>query len=298
MQRRGSKLSHSQDILRFRVSPKCNHHGLEASYPWSLPPYFRHQGLSPRHQCGDCNHIGKQPGIANRRKPLLRARCSYLGSFNTGEMHQPRCLPNAGIFFPINDGSDYILDAPTHDLEATHDNEAQIPIDICLRARWLVCSSHDDCFAWPRDRRANARSSTCITRVLQIIATSRLDFDDITWSNVYFATWNLVEVHIGCVTANVPVMAPLVNRYSTAIPRLCKNEIPGPIPKSHVGNGHGFRRMEEHACGMAAEEGALAPTIGMGQQLSEEELEMAGLGAQGILVRTDVEQNSYLKRPL
>lgn len=213
-------------------------------------------------------------------------------------MHQPRCLPHAGIFLPIDNGSGSVLDAPTSDLEAAHDNEAQIPIDICLRARWLVCSPHDDCFAWPRDWRAKARSSTCITRVLQIIATSRLDFDDITWSNVYVAIWNLVEVHIGCVTANVPIMAPLVNRCSTAIPRLCKNEIPGPIPKSQVGNGYGFRRMEEPACGMAVEEGALAPTIGKGQQLSEEELEMAGLSARGIIVRTDVEQNSYPKRPL
>ncbi|KAI4230612.1 MAG: hypothetical protein LQ349_006154 [Xanthoria aureola] len=135
---------------------------------------------------------------------------------------------------------------------------------------------------------------TCITRVLQIIATSRLDFDDITWSNVYVAIWNLVEVHIGCVTANVPIMAPLVSRYSTGIPRVFRKPRPGPNSKSHVGNQEGFRRMEEQSY----RRGASAPTIGKGQQLSAEELEMAGLGAQGILVRKEVEQNSHARRSL
>lgn len=209
-------------------------------------------------------------------------------------MHQSRDLPHTGIYFPIGDGSDSLLDAPTGDMEATHDSEAQVPIDICLHPRWLVYSPPDDGFARPRESRANARNSTCITRVLQIIATSRLDFDDITWSNVYVAIWNLVEVHIGCVTANVPIMAPLVSRYSTGIPRVFRKTRPGPISKSHVGNQEGFRRMEEQSY----RKGASAPTIGKGQQLSAEELEMAGLGAQGILVRKEVEQNSHARRSL
>lgn len=214
-------------------------------------------------------------------------------SFNTGEMHQSRYLPDTGVFHLLGDGSCSLLDAPTDDLEAAHDEEAQIPVDIRLRARWLVCSFHD-CFARQRDSRANARSSTCITRVLQIIATSRLDFEDITWSNVEVAIWNMVEVHIGCVTANIPVMAPLASRFSTAISRLLKRTRPGPISKSDVGNQEGFRRMEEQIY----RRGATAPTIGKGQQLSAEELEMAGLGTQGILVRKEVEQNSHPRRSL
>ncbi|KAI4098850.1 MAG: hypothetical protein LQ339_006253 [Xanthoria mediterranea] len=127
-----------------------------------------------------------------------------------------------------------------------------------------------------------------------IIATSRLDFEDITWSNVEVAIWNMVEVHIGCVTANIPVMAPLASRFSTAISRLLKRTRPGPISKSDVGNQEGFRRMEEQIY----RRGATAPTIGKGQQLSAEELEMAGLGTQGILVRKEVEQNSHPRRSL
>lgn len=211
-------------------------------------------------------------------------------SFNTGEMHQSRYLPHAGVFHLLGDGPCSLLDALTDDLEAAPDEEAQIPIDICLRARWLVCSFHD-CFAGQRDSGANARSSTCITRVLQIIATSGLDFDDITWSNVEVAIWNMVEVHIGCVTANVPIMAPLGSRYSTAISRVFKKTTAGANSKSHVGNQEGFWRMEEASS-------TSAPTIGKGQQLSAEELEMAGLGAQGILVRKEVEQNSHARRSL
>ncbi|KAI4222336.1 MAG: hypothetical protein L6R36_006220 [Xanthoria steineri] len=124
-----------------------------------------------------------------------------------------------------------------------------------------------------------------------IIATSGLDFDDITWSNVEVAIWNMVEVHIGCVTANVPIMAPLGSRYSTAISRVFKKTTAGANSKSHVGNQEGFWRMEEASS-------TSAPTIGKGQQLSAEELEMAGLGAQGILVRKEVEQNSHARRSL
>lgn len=146
-QLRASKLSLRQDVLDVQFPPDCSHHCLEASYPRSLSPYFCHQGLSPRHQRCDCNHIGRQSRIGNRVKPLLRARCPFLGSFNTREMHQSRCLPHTGIHFPIGDGSDSLLDAPTGDMEPTHDSEAQIPTDICLGAGWLVYSPPDDCFA-------------------------------------------------------------------------------------------------------------------------------------------------------
>ncbi|CAL8582619.1 hypothetical protein XPA_008274 [Xanthoria parietina] len=72
-------------------------------------------------------------------------------------------LPHTGIYFPIGDGSDSLLDAPTGDMEATHDSEAQVPIDICLHPRWL--HMHHPCAADHRHIPSRLRRHNLVQRL-------------------------------------------------------------------------------------------------------------------------------------
>lgn len=153
--------------------------------------------------------------------------------------------------------------------------------------------------------RADPPLSICITRVIQIIDTSQLDFDDITWSNVDVAIWNMVEVHIGCVTANIPLMAPLFSRLGNIVPRLRSwrgNRLSHDCDKwssassskytlkNHVGIEHDDR------LGMELAGRTMTPRIEKGKTNSADDIEMARLGGQGILVRNSLEQRSYPKQ--
>ncbi|KAI4127893.1 MAG: hypothetical protein LQ338_002978 [Usnochroma carphineum] len=150
----------------------------------------------------------------------------------------------------------------------------------------------------------------CITRVIQIVDTSRLDFEDVTWSNVNVAIWNMIEVHIGCVTANIPLMGPLFTRFGNLMHRFGlfghkRNSETGGTGSSHslakhtlkgrIGVEHEFQRIDDFRFGPEKEGRTMTPTIGKGEAHSDDEFELASLGAQGIMVRRDLEQNSYMK---
>ena len=136
--------------------------------------------------------------------------------------------------------------------------------------------------------------------------------DDITWTNVDVAVWNMVEAHIGCVAANIPLMGPLFSRLGkrlnlsdhmpsswhggtkdkqSSVQSSAKRTLRG-----HVGVEHGFKRMEEYGSGVRTSQlqGMVAPTIGTGDKLPDDVFEMENLGGQGIMVKTDLEQ-TYLK---
>ena len=53
---------------------------------------------------------------------------------------------------------------------------------------------------------ADSNGSVCLTRIVQLVDTIRLDFEDPTWSNIDVAIWNIIESHIGLVAANIPLV--------------------------------------------------------------------------------------------
>ena len=116
----------------------------------------------------------------------------------------------------------------------------------------------------------------------------------------------MIEVHIGCVTANITLMGPLFSRLANRLKNSenkrstrnggveVENSSAKHILRDHIGVEHGFQRMEDYNPGMEIGEGIMAPTIGKGEAHSEDGLEMGDLGVHGIVVRKDLEQ-SYLK---
>ncbi|KAL8940475.1 MAG: hypothetical protein Q9216_002804 [Gyalolechia sp. 2 TL-2023] len=121
----------------------------------------------------------------------------------------------------------------------------------------------------------------------------------------------MVEVHIGCVTANIPLMGPLFSRLGHVIGRFhlvkhrrlssgagstkSASKQSKNTKKSQMNFERGFQRMEEEPDESELEEGTMTARIGKGETGSADELERAGLGATGILVRKDVEQQCYFK---
>ena len=118
----------------------------------------------------------------------------------------------------------------------------------------------------------------------------------------------MVEVHIGCVTANIPLMGPLFSRLGKYVGgswRLShklssKNGGAGSSHSStkHTLKGrfsaeHGLQRMDDFAYVSEREGRTLTPTIEKGETHSDDEFELASFGEQGILVRRDLVQQSY-----
>ena len=116
-----------------------------------------------------------------------------------------------------------------------------------------------------------------------------------------------MEVHIGCVAANIPLMGPL---FSRVIRRLGKSShtqitwdregsenLKGHVPSARGSNGigHRFKRMEDYEPGPSVNECTLPPVVGRDEKAALEPIELNNLGSHGIMVKTDLEQ-SYRNR--
>ena len=103
----------------------------------------------------------------------------------------------------------------------------------------------------------------CLSRIVQIVDSSRLVTYDITYSNVDVAIWNMLEAHIGAVTANIALMGPLFTRlgkylYGRYKPTttwygtknrdreaFTSTDHHSPLQKKNKSMDHGFQRMQD-----------------------------------------------------
>lgn len=139
---------------------------------------------------------------------------------------------------------------------------------------------------------ANSNGSVCLTRIVQLIDTIRLDFKDPTWSNIDVAIWNIIESHIGLLAANIPLMGPLITLLGRRL-HLSVTTTPSKYDDAHKLE-HGFNRMDDDGSGDASLVGVASPTITKGaSNLDDEMYHMDQLGRQGVRVRTDLEQDTF-----
>ena len=139
----------------------------------------------------------------------------------------------------------------------------------------------------------NTSHSICLTGILRLIDTIRLDLKDITWTNVGPAVWNMVESEIGFVAANLPLMGPLFGKLRSRAEILLHaygssgKEDGVRASKSHSGTSHqkGFVRIGDRGHGM------ISSPISHGQSTFED-LELDSLPIQGIKVTNNLEQHS------
>ena len=132
----------------------------------------------------------------------------------------------------------------------------------------------------------------CLTRIVQLVDTVQLDVSDLTWSNVDVAVWNMVESHIGCVAANIPLMRPIFARWAF------KGRLPG-YGSSSQREAHANQSMERRNIGYRGTEFGFQRMNDYGLGKSEvvagsagDSLEMNHVAVHGILVKTDLEQSS------
>ena len=150
---------------------------------------------------------------------------------------------------------------------------------------------------------ADHGQSVCLTRIVQLVDTIRLDFEDPTWSNIDVAIWNIIESHIGAVAANIPLMGPLATLLAKKL-RLSATALSSKrsesgeqssskyASRSHRGIEHGFKRMNDGGSGNGALVGLASSTTGTGvSELDEEMSNMDHLGKHKIMVKTDLEQS-------
>lgn len=156
-----------------------------------------------------------------------------------------------------------------------------------------------------RERKALADSSgsVCLTRIVQLVDTIRLNFRDPTWSNVDVAIWNMIESHIGAVAANIPLMGPLITLlgkqfyFSATAPSTKRGKSDKQDPSVYVlgphrGVEHGFKRMNDDGSADRTLVGMASPTIGgCVSELDEEMSNVDQLGRHGTRVKTELEQN-------
>ena len=154
---------------------------------------------------------------------------------------------------------------------------------------------------------ADGTYSICLARIVQIVDSARLDQNDLTWSNTNVAIWNLVEVHLGCVAANVPLMGPLFYRINTKLrlserlhstwPGLTTNassEAEHGLKAHHSRIEDGFQRMTDFNPRNNSREGTSAPSIRRADSSLFEPIELGYRGSHEILVRTDLDQTGRL----
>ena len=159
---------------------------------------------------------------------------------------------------------------------------------------------------------SDGNGSICLTRIVQLVDTIRLDFKDPTWSNIDVAIWNIIESHIGVVAANLPLMGPLVNLFARRLHLSVKTASSNhrgsqgqKLPKYELGSldtlEHGFKGTENDDSSGAARLVVVASSITQqgSSDLGDEIYDMDHFGPQGIRVRTDLEQNysSPMRRP-
>ncbi|KAL9129612.1 MAG: hypothetical protein Q9217_001968 [Psora testacea] len=149
--------------------------------------------------------------------------------------------------------------------------------------------------AWLFHNRADYYSSICLIRIVQLVDTIQLDFEDVTWSNVDVAVWNIVESHIGCVAANISLMGPIFTRLGkrfkiasflgTSSHGKSEREI-----RAHRNVDFGFHRLENGNV-RAIHMESMTPTIDKGVADPPDAYDMDHSGPGGIMAKEDVEQN-------
>ena len=140
---------------------------------------------------------------------------------------------------------------------------------------------------------ANSNGSVCLTRIVQLVDTIRLDFKDPTWSNIDVAIWNIIESHIGFLAANIPLIGPLINLLGRRL-HLSATTASSKYGDSHKLE-HRFKRMDDNGSGDATLVGVASPAIQKSaSNLDDEIYNMDQLGRQGIRVKTDLEQNTLV----
>ncbi|MCJ1304771.1 hypothetical protein MMC08_007584 [Hypocenomyce scalaris] len=144
----------------------------------------------------------------------------------------------------------------------------------------------------------------CISGIFRLIAISKINVLDITWSNVAGALLNMVESLLGFVSANIPLMGPLFNRLRGKTVRSHPSNYPTKQPFDNNNNNNNnnkntsslrqnFRGADDFER-IYDDQGHL---IGKGSVLvsagpvdAEAEAYEVGLPMHGITVKTDVEQ--------
>ena len=153
---------------------------------------------------------------------------------------------------------------------------------------------------WKESIVADVGHSVCLARIVQLVDTTRLDYNDTTWSNVDVAIWNIIESHIGAVTANIILMGPVVSLLSKRARRYVmpatshqKNVDPGSSSYALTSYSRpeiGFKKIDDNILGVST------PTIEKGSsQVEPSSSETARSEHHGIKVRTDLEQNYHLR---
>ena len=149
---------------------------------------------------------------------------------------------------------------------------------------------------------ANNDSRVCLSRIVQFVYTVRLDYNDITWSNVDVAIWNLVESHIGAVAANIPLLGPLITlllgRFRTIVTTISPGHGQSGQQSSseHVlGNmskpEHRFRRIDEDGSKGEESIGLSPPDVGRGSSILDQHTYKYGdIMEGGIKVKTHLSQ--------
>lgn len=138
----------------------------------------------------------------------------------------------------------------------------------------------------------DSNGSVCLTRIVQLVDTIRLDFQDPTWSNVDVAIWNIIESHIGLLAANIPLMGPLITLLGRRL-HLSVTTAPPKYGDSHKLE-HGFNRMDDDGSGEATLVGVTSSANANGVSNPDDEMyDMDQLGRQGIRVKMDLAQDTF-----
>ena len=182
----------------------------------------------------------------------MHSYTEILGPESTGPLHQPASLHNQRFFFLRSDGLRHLCNADTSHLATTYDDEAKTRADSCIPHRRLVSVIVITIY----ELYTNHSHNVCLTGIVRIIDTIRIDPEDMTYTNTGPALWNIVESNIGFVAANIPLMGPLLGKLYSRVKSLPRSypteEIDSGNPASATskvltrhGFSKGFERMQD-----------------------------------------------------
>lgn len=135
---------------------------------------------------------------------------------------------------------------------------------------------------------------------MQLVYTVRLDYEDVTWSNVDVSIWNMVECHFGAVTANIVLMGPVISLFGKKLasrvrPAKSHGENLDTGSSSYVfssgrGPQRGFERIDDDLHGVSTTIVGMRPWPNNDVHVDDNHLD-----DHGIRVNTDLEQNHGIR---
>ena len=143
-------------------------------------------------------------------------------------------------------------------------------------------------------------TSVCLTGIVRLVESIRLDIQDLPFSNSGPAIWNMVESQVGFVAANIPSKGPLFGKVTATARRLrdtygSKNledgtHGSGKLSTVHRNSFKGFERMaDDDRIGV---ESTVQPGSPPGNSLYAADIPMSK-----IVVKTNLEQSYENQMP-